>query len=342
VFGALEYRFLNAVCSQMIFIIYIFYLGVDFIVGLVNTKEMLKKAYDEGYAIGAFNVNNMEIIQGVTEACEEMRSPVILQVSVGARKYAKHTYLAKLVEAAVEETNIPIALHLDHGDSFELCKSCIDSGFTSVMIDGSSLSYDDNVEMTKKVVDYAHKYGVTVEGELGKLARGGDGANVFENSFIYTDFLQVQDFATKTGVDSLAIAIGTSHGAYKFKPGYSPSLRFDILEEIQKRLPGFPIVLHGASSVLSDLIEKINKYGGDLEDAIGIPENLLKKSSEMAVCKINIDSDLRLATTAAIKEHLALNPKHFDPRQYLSDARTVIKEVVKHKIKNVLGSFDKV
>ncbi|MDR1627935.1 MAG: class II fructose-1,6-bisphosphate aldolase [Oscillospiraceae bacterium] len=305
--------------------------------GLVNTKEMLKKAYDAGYAVGAFNVNNMEIIQGITEACEEMQSPVILQVSAGARKYAKHKYLVKLVEAAVEETNIAIALHLDHGDSFELCKSCIDGGFTSVMIDGSSLSYDNNVEVTKKVVDYAHKYSVTVEGELGRLAGLESGASVSKKDSFYTEPSQVKDFVTKTGVDSLAIAIGTSHGAYKFKPERSPSLRFDILEEIQKILPGFPIVLHGASSVLPYLVEKINKYGGDLENAIGVPEKILKKSSEMAVCKINIDSDLRLAVTASIREHLALNPKHFDPRQYLSDAKTAVKEVVKHKIKNVCG-----
>ncbi len=310
--------------------------------GLVNTKEMLKKAYNEGYAVGAFNVNNMEIIQGITEACEEMKSPVILQVSAGARKYAKHKYLVRLVEAAVEETNIPIALHLDHGDSFELCKSCIDGGFTSVMIDGSSLSYDDNVEVTKKVVDYAHKYNVTVEGELGKLAGIEDDVNVSEKDSSYTDPSQVEDFVNKTGVDSLAIAIGTSHGAYKFKPGHKVALRFDILEEIQKKLPQFPIVLHGASSVLPDLVEKINKYGGSLEDAIGVPEDLLKKSSKMAVCKINVDSDLRLAMTASIREHLSLHPKHFDPRQYLTDARAAIKEVVRHKIENVLGSFNKI
>ena len=310
--------------------------------GLVNTKEMLKKAYNEGYAVGAFNVNNMEIIQGITEACQEMKSPVILQVSAGARKYAKHKYLVKLVEAAVEETNIPIALHLDHGDTFELCKSCIDGGFTSVMIDGSSLSYDDNVEVTKKVVDYAHKYNVTVEGELGKLAGIEDDVNVSEKDSSYTDPSQVEDFVNKTGVDSLAIAIGTSHGAYKFKPGHKVELRFDILEEIQKKLPQFPIVLHGASSVLPDLVEKINKYGGSLEDAVGVPEDLLRKSSKMAVCKINVDSDLRLAMTASVREHLSLHPKHFDPRQYLADARSAIKEVVKHKIENVLGSFEKV
>ena len=310
--------------------------------GLVNTKEMLKKAYDGRYAVGAFNVNNMEIIQGITEACEDMRSPVILQVSAGARRYAKHNYLVKLVEAAVAETSIPIALHLDHGDSFELCKNCIDGGFTSVMIDGSSLSYNENVEVTKKVVDYAHKYNVTVEGELGRLAGIEDEVSVPPKNSFYTDPEQVEDFVHKTGVDSLAIAIGTSHGAYKFKPGHKGVLRFDILEEVQKKLPDFPIVLHGASSVLPDLVEKINRYGGSLEDAVGIPEDLLKKSSEMAVCKINVDSDLRLAMTASIREHLSMYPSHFDPRQYLSDARLAIKEVVKHKIKYVLGSYDKV
>ena len=310
--------------------------------GLVNTKEMLKKAYNGGYAIGAFNVNNMEIIQGITEACEEMKSPVILQVSSGARKYAKHKYLVKLVEAAVEETNIPISLHLDHGNSFELCKNCIDGGFTSVMIDGSSLNYEDNIEITKRVVDYAHKYNVTVEGELGRLAGIEDDVNISKEDSSYTDPSQVQDFVTKTGVDSLAIAIGTSHGAYKFKPGHKVVLRFDILEEIQKKLPEFPIVLHGASSVLSNLVEKINKYGGNLEDATGVPEDLLKKASHMAVCKINIDSDIRLAMTASIREHLFLHPKHFDPRQYLTDSRTAIKDVVKHKIKNILGSNNKV
>ena len=304
---------------------------------LVNTKEMFAKAYDGGYAIGAFNVNNMEIIQGITEAAKELNAPVILQVSAGARKYANHTYLTKLVEAAIIETDLPIALHLDHGDSFELCKACIDGGFSSVMIDGSHYSYEENVALTKKVVDYAHKYNVTVEGELGRLAGIEDAVNVSAEDSCYTNPAEVQDFVERTGVDSLAIAIGTSHGAYKFKPGQKPQLRFDILQEVSERLPGFPIVLHGASSVIPEFVEIINQYGGKMPDAIGIPEEMLRKAATMAVCKINIDSDLRLAMTAAIRKYMAENPSHFDPRQYLAPARAAIKGMVAHKIVDVLG-----
>ena len=304
---------------------------------LVTTKEMFKKAYEGGYAVGAFNVNNMEIVQGITEAAKELNAPLILQVSAGARKYANHTYLTKLVEAAVIETGLPIALHLDHGADFEICKSCIDGGFTSVMIDGSHHAYEDNVALTKKVVEYAHALGVVVEGELGQLAGIEDDVNVSAEDASYTQPEQVEDFVTRTGVDSLAIAIGTSHGAYKFKPGQKPQLRFDILEEVSKRLPGFPIVLHGASSVIPEFVEKINKYGGQMPDAIGIPEEMLRQAASMAVCKINIDSDLRLAMTAAIREHFALNPSHFDPRQYLAPAREAIKGMVTHKITKVLG-----
>ncbi|HHT93453.1 MAG TPA: class II fructose-1,6-bisphosphate aldolase [Clostridia bacterium] len=304
---------------------------------LVTTKEMFENAYKGGYAIGAFNVNNMEIIQGITEAAKEVNAPLILQVSAGARKYANHTYLMKLVEAAVIETGLPIALHLDHGDSFELCKSCIDGGFTSVMIDGSHLPFEENIALTKKVVEYAHERGVVVEGELGRLAGIEDAVNVSEEDAMYTNPDEVQEFVEKTGVDSLAIAIGTSHGAYKFKPGQKPQLRFDILEEIQNRLPGFPIVLHGASSVVPEFVEMINKYGGNMPDAIGIPEDMLRKAASMAVCKINIDSDLRLAMTASIRKYMTENPSHFDPRQYLKPARAAIKELVKHKIVNVLG-----
>lgn len=304
---------------------------------LVTTREMFKKAYEGGYAIGAFNVNNMEIIQGITEAAKELNSPLILQVSAGARKYANHTYLTKLVEAAVIETGLPIALHLDHGADFESCKSCIDGGFTSVMIDGSHLDYEENVAVTKRVVEYAHAHGVTVEGELGQLAGIEDDVNVSAEDASFTDPAQVQDFVSRTGVDSLAIAIGTSHGAYKFKPGQNPQLRFDILEEVSALLPGFPIVLHGASSVVPEFVETINRFGGELPDAIGIPEEMLRKSAQMAVCKINIDSDLRLAMTAAVRKHFAENPTHFDPRQYLAPARDAIKGMVAHKIKNVLG-----
>ncbi len=308
---------------------------------LVTTKEMFAKAYEGGYAIGAFNVNNMEIIQGITEAAKELNAPLILQVSSGARKYANHTYLVKLVEAALAETDLPIALHLDHGDSFELCKSCIDGGFTSVMIDGSHLSYEENVALTKKVVDYAHPRGVVVEAELGRLAGIEDAINVSAEDASYTNPDEVYDFVTRTGCDSLAIAIGTSHGAYKFKPGTKPQLRFDILEEIEKRLPGFPIVLHGASSVVPEYVKMINENGGDMPDAIGVPEDMLRKAAGMAVCKINIDSDLRLAMTATIRKHFADNPGHFDPRQYLGPARTAIKGMVAHKIKNVLGCDNK-
>ncbi|MCQ2462817.1 MAG: class II fructose-1,6-bisphosphate aldolase [Clostridia bacterium] len=304
---------------------------------LVTTKEMFKKAYEGGYAVGAFNVNNMEIIQGITEAAKKLNAPLILQVSKGARAYANHTYLVKLVEAAVEETGLPIALHLDHGPDFETCKACIDGGFTSVMIDGSSLPYEENIAVTKKVVEYAHAHGVVVEGELGTLAGVEDDVAVEDGNASYTQPDQVEDFVTRTGVDSLAIAIGTSHGAYKFKPGQKPQLRFDILEEVSKRLPGFPIVLHGASSVVPEFVEKINKFGGDMPDAIGIPEEMLRKAATMAVCKINIDSDLRLAMTAAIREYMAENPSHFDPRQYLKPARTAIEGMVTHKIVDVLG-----
>lgn len=304
---------------------------------LVTTKEMFQKAYSGGYAIGAFNVNNMEIVQGITEAAKEENAPVILQVSAGARKYAKHAYLVKLVEAALVDTDLPIALHLDHGEDFEICKSCIDGGFTSVMIDGSKHSFKDNIELTKKVVEYAHAHGVVVEGELGKLAGIEDNVNVSAADASYTRPEEVEEFVSKTGVDSLAIAIGTSHGAFKFKPGQKPQLRFDILEEVEKRLPNFPIVLHGASSVSQEYVEIINNFGGKMDDAIGIPEDMLRKAAGMAVCKINIDSDLRLAFTAGIRQYLTNNPSHFDPRQYLTPARNNIKALVKHKLINVLG-----
>jgi fructose-bisphosphate aldolase class II len=306
---------------------------------LVTSKEMFARAYKEGYAVGAFNVNNMEIVQGITEAAKEEKSPLILQVSAGARKYAKHVYLMKLVEAALEDTGLPICLHLDHGPDFETCKSCIDGGFTSVMIDGSAHSFEDNIALTKQVVEYAHAREVVVEGELGQLAGVEDEVNVEHHS--YTDPGQVQEFVEKTGVDSLAIAIGTSHGAYKFKPGQNPQLRFDILEEVSLRLPGFPIVLHGASSVIPEFVEKINQYGGQMPDAIGIPEDMLRQAARSSVCKINIDSDLRLAMTAAIREHFVTNPADFDPRQYLKPARDAIKEMVRRKIVNVLGSAGK-
>lgn len=309
---------------------------------LVNTTEMFKKAYEGGYAIGAFNVNNMEIIQGITEAAKEVNAPLILQVSSGARKYANHTYLVKLVEAAIIETNLPIALHLDHGDTFELCKSCIDGGFTSVMIDGSHHSFEDNIALTKQVVEYAHARGVVVEGELGRLAGVEDDVNVSAEDASYTNPAQVQEFVEKTGVDSLAIAIGTSHGAYKFKPGQKPQLRFDILKEVEERLPGFPIVLHGASSVIPEFVKMVNENGGQMPDAIGIPEDMLREAAKMAVCKINIDSDLRLAMTGTIRKYFNENPSHFDPRQYLSPARAAIKDMVKRKIVNVLGCEGKV
>ena len=313
---------------------------------LVTTKEMFKKAYEGGYAIGAFNINNMEIIQAITEAASEERSPVILQVSAGARKYAKHEYLMALAQAAVKDTGIDLALHLDHGDTFELCKSCIDGGFTSVMIDGSHHSYEDNIALTKKVVEYAHARGVVVEGELGVLA-GVEDDVVAEHSS-YTRPEEVEDFVTRTGVDSLAISIGTSHGAFKFTPKQCkrneqgilipPPLRFDILEEIEKRLPEFPIVLHGASSVPQDFVAEINSLGGKLPDAVGIPEEQLRQAAKMAVCKINIDSDIRLAMTAGIRRVFVEKPDVFDPRGYLKVAREEVKKMVAHKIKNVLGS----
>ena len=304
---------------------------------LVTTKEMFEKAYNGGYAIGAFNVNNMEIVQGITEAAGELRAPLILQVSKGARAYANHTYLIKLVEAALIETDLPICLHLDHGDSFELCKSCIDGGFTSVMIDMSSKPFEENIAVTRQVVEYAHDHGVVVEAELGTLAGIEDEVKVAAGEASYTRPEEVEEFVSRTGCDSLAIAIGTSHGAYKFKPGTKPQLRFDVLEEVSKRLPGFPIVLHGASSVPQEFVEKINKYGGAMPGAIGVPEDQLRKAASMAVCKINIDSDLRLAMTACIREHFATNPGDFDPRQYLKPARAAIKAMVAHKIVDVLG-----
>ena len=320
---------------------------------LVNSKEMFEKAYKGGYAIGAFNVNNMEVVQAITEAANELNSPVILQVSAGARKYAKPVYLKKLVEAAVLDTDIPVVLHLDHGADFETCKDCIDGGFTSVMIDASSKPYEENVALTRKVVEYAHAHVpyVTVEAELGTLAGVEDDVVVEEGHSSYTDPNQVEDFVKRTGVDSLAIAIGTSHGAYKFKAAQCtrdengvlvpPPLRFDILEEVQKRLPGFPIVLHGASSVTQEFVKIINEHGGKMPDAIGIPEDQLRQAARMAVCKINIDSDLRLAVTAGIRKHFDEHPDHFDPRQYMTDARNNCRELVKHKIKDVLGSDNK-
>ena len=305
---------------------------------LVSTKEMFRKAYEGGYAIGAFNVNNMEIIQGITEAAKENRSPIILQVSAGARKYARHVYLMKLVEAALDDTNLPIALHLDHGEDFDICRSCIDGGFSSVMIDGSKYSFEENIALTKQVVQYAHERNVVVEGELGRLTGMEDNINVSEKDSSFTDPGQVEEFVARTGVDSLAIAIGTSHGAYKFKPGQIPRLRFDILEEVQKRLPGFPIVLHGASSVAMQHVKTINEFGGAMPDAVGIPEEMLRRAASMAVCKINIDSDLRLAFTAGVRQHLIQHPENFDPRQYLIVGRDNIREMIAHKIIHVLGS----
>lgn len=304
---------------------------------LVTSKEMFEKAYNGGYAIGAFNVNNMEIIQGITEAAKETNAPLILQVSKGARSYANHTYLMKLVEAAVIETGLPICLHLDHGDSFETCKSCIDGGFTSVMIDASSKPFSENIDITRKVVEYAHDRGVVVEAELGTLAGIEDEVKVSAEESSYTHPEEVEEFVTKTGCDSLAIAIGTSHGAYKFKPGTKPQLRFDVLEEVSRRLPGFPIVLHGASSVPQDFVSKINQFGGNMPGAIGVPEDQLRKAASLSVCKINIDSDLRLAMTASVREYLAEHPADFDPRAYLKPGRAAIKEMVMHKIINVLG-----
>ncbi|MGN0512246.1 MAG: class II fructose-1,6-bisphosphate aldolase [Lachnospiraceae bacterium] len=308
---------------------------------LVTTTEMFKKAYEGGYAIGAFNVNNMEIVQGITEAAGELNSPIILQVSKGARAYANHTYLVKLVEAALIENDIPIALHLDHGPDFETCKACIDGGFTSVMIDASHYDFEKNIEITKQVVDYAHEKGVVVEAELGKLAGVEDDVKVAADDAMYTQPDEVEEFVSRTGVDSLAIAIGTSHGAFKFKPGQKPQLRFDILDEITKRIPNFPIVLHGASSVSQEYVKIIQANGGNLADAIGIPEDMLRQAAKSAVCKINIDSDLRLAMTAGIREVMWNKPEVFDPREYLKVGRANVKEVVKHKIINVLGSDGK-
>jgi len=314
---------------------------------LVTTKEMFEKAYHGGYAIGAFNVNNMEIVQGITEAAKDLNAPLILQVSKGARAYANHTYLMKLVEAAVIETGLPICLHLDHGDSFELCKSCIDGGFTSVMIDKSGESFEENIRITRQVVEYAHDHGVVVEAELGTLAGVEDEVKVKAEDSSYTRPEDVQEFVERTGCDSLAIAIGTSHGAYKFTAAQCtrnengelipPPLRFDILEEVSRRLPGFPIVLHGSSSVPQEFVRKINAYGGKLPDAVGIPEAQLREAAKMSVCKINIDSDLRLAMTACIREYMAEHPADFDPRQYLKPARAAIKAMVAHKIVDVLG-----
>ncbi len=314
---------------------------------LVTTKEMFEKAYNGGYAIGAFNVNNMEIVQGITEAAKEVNAPLILQVSKGARAYANHTYLMKLVEAADIETGLPICLHLDHGDSFETCKSCIDGGFTSVMIDASSKPFAENIEITRKVVEYAHDHGVVVEAELGSLAGVEDEVNVSAEDSSYTRPEEVEEFVSKTGCDSLAIAIGTSHGAYKITPEQCtvnengilvpPPLRFDILEDISKRLPGFPIVLHGSSSVPQNFVKMINENGGNMPNAVGVPEEQLRKAASMAVCKINIDSDLRLALTGTVRQYFCEHPDHFDPRQYLKPARSAIKEMVKHKLINVLG-----
>jgi fructose-bisphosphate aldolase class II len=306
---------------------------------IVTSTEMFKKAYEGGYAIGAFNVNNMEIIQGITEAAKEANAPLILQVSAGARKYANHTYLMKLIEAALVETNLPICVHLDHGDSFELCKSCIDGGFSSVMIDGSHLTFEENIKLTKQVVEYAHDKGVVVEGELGRLAGIEDAVNVSSDDAAFTDPDEVEEFVNKTGVDSLAIAIGTSHGAFKFKT--EPRLRFDILEQVQKRLPNYPIVLHGASSVIPEYVDMINANGGKMPGAKGVPEEMLRKAAEMAVCKINIDSDLRLAMTAMIRKVFNESPGEFDPRKYLGPARSALKEIVAHKLNKVLGCAGK-
>lgn len=302
---------------------------------LVNTKEMLAKAYRGGYAVGAFNVNNMEIIQGITEAAAELKAPLILQVSAGARKYARNSYLVKLVEAALVEHDLPIALHLDHGADFDICKSCVDGGFTSVMIDGSHHSFEKNIELTRRVVEYAHAHGVTVEGELGKLAGVEDDVKVKDEDALYTNPDEVEEFVKSTGVDSLAIAIGTSHGAFKFTS--APKLRFDILEEVSRRLPGFPIVLHGASSVPQEYVQQINQFGGRMAGAQGVPEDMLRQAARMAVCKINIDSDIRLGVTASIRKYFFEHPDHFDPRQYLSPARDAVRAVVHHKILEVLG-----
>ena len=318
---------------------------------IVTTKEMFKKAYEGGYAVGAFNVNNMEIIQGITEGAKMENAPVILQVSAGARKYAKHVYLMKMIEAAVADTDLPIAVHLDHGPDFETCKSCIDGGFTSVMIDASSRPFAENIEITRKVVEYAHDHGVVVEAELGTLAGVEDEVKVSAEDSSYTHPEEVEEFVAKTGCDSLAIAIGTSHGAYKFTAAQCtrnekgvlvpPPLRFDVLHECEKRLPGFPIVLHGSSSVPQEFVKMINTYGGKMPDAVGIPEEQLREAARSAVCKINIDSDLRLAMTGTIRKYFAEHPDHFDPRQYLKPARANIKEMVRHKLVDVLGCAGK-
>ncbi|WP_300298755.1 class II fructose-1,6-bisphosphate aldolase [uncultured Intestinimonas sp.] len=318
---------------------------------LVTSTEMFKKAYDGGYAIGAFNVNNMEIVQGITEAARDLNAPLILQVSKGARAYANHTYLVKLVEAAIIETGLPICLHLDHGDSFETCKSCIDGGFTSVMIDASSKPFEENIAITKQVVEYAHDHGVVVEAELGALAGIEDEVQVAAEDSHYTRPEEVEEFVAKTGCDSLAIAIGTSHGAYKFTAAQCtrnekgelvpPPLRFDILEDVSKRLPGFPIVLHGSSSVPQEYVKMVNENGGKMPDAVGIPEAELREAARMAVCKINIDSDLRLAMTGTIRKFFHDHPEKFDPREYLKPARANIKELVKHKLVDVLGCAGK-
>lgn len=308
--------------------------------GIVTTKEMFEKASKGGYAIGAFNVNNMEIIQGITEAAKEVNSPLILQVSAGARKYAKHNYLMHLIQAAVEDTDLPIAIHLDHGADFDICKKCIDGGFSSVMIDGSKHDFEQNIELTRRVVEYAHERGVVVEAELGKLAGIEDDVNVSAEDSSYTDPDQAVEFVQRTGCDSLAIAIGTSHGAYKFKG--EPKLRFDILDKITAAMPGYPIVLHGASTVIPEFVEKCNKFGGDIPGAKGVPEDMLREAGRRGVCKINIDTDLRLAMTSAIREMFVTKPGEFDPRAYLGAGRDAIREMVKHKIVDVLGCNDKI
>ena len=302
---------------------------------LVTSKEMFKKAYEGHYAVGAFNVNNMEIIQGIVDAAKQENAPLILQVSAGARKYANPIYLRKLVEAAIEDSGLDICLHLDHGEDFEICKQCVDDGFTSVMIDGSKYPFEENIALTKKVVEYAHSKGVVVEAELGKLAGVEDAVKVSAKDATYTDPEQAAEFVARTGVDSLAIAIGTSHGAYKFKG--DPSLDFERLEKIEKLLPNFPLVLHGSSSVPKEFVDLCNQYGGQIPGAAGVPEEMLRKASQMGVCKINIDTDLRLAMTACIRQILVENPAEFDPRKYLGPGRTAIKDMVAHKMRNVLG-----
>ena len=310
---------------------------------LVTSTEMFKKAYDGGYAIGAFNINNMEIVQGITDAAAALKSPVILQASAGARKYANSVYLVKLVDAALSlHPEVPMVLHLDHGADFAVCKDCVDNGFTSVMIDYSGHSFEENIEESRKVAEYAHEHGVVVEAELGTLAGVEDDVAVDAEKALYTDPDQVEEFVKRTGVDSLAIAIGTSHGAYKFKPGTKPQLRFDVLAEVSRRLPGFPIVLHGSSSVPQEYVKIINENGGALKDAIGVPEDQLREAARGAVCKINIDSDLRLGMTAGIRQHFMAHPDHFDPRQYIADGRKNVYDIVAHKIKDVLGSDNKI